>query len=193
MCDTSNITVGTIVMVKVGRNETEVIVTEITANGWKVKKVGSDREFAVSKIERVLGETSSETEPEPVATADTETDGGIDGVENGIPPSEDAVDAGNPNAPDEPEEEPNPAPESGHAEKKLSLLEAAAQVLKRNRTPLNTKEILAKVIESGLWSPNGGKTPEQSLYSALFREINSKENSRFRKSAEKKGSFEYNR
>ena len=48
MCDTSNITVGTIVMVKVGRNEIEVVVTEITANGWKVKKVGSDREFIVT-------------------------------------------------------------------------------------------------------------------------------------------------
>ena len=155
MCDTSSITVGTIVVVKVGRNEIEVVVTEIGENRWKVKKVGSDHEFAVSKIERVLGETSLEMEAEPST--------------------------------------PNPAPESGRPEKKLSLLEAAAQVLKRNRTPLNTKEILAKVIESGLWSPNGGKTPEQSLYSALFREINSKENSRFRKSAEKKGSFEYNR
>ena len=56
MCDTSNVTVGTIVMVKVGRNETEVIVTEITANGWKVKKVGSDREFIVTRIERVIAE-----------------------------------------------------------------------------------------------------------------------------------------
>ena len=155
MCDTSSITVGTIVVVKVGRNEIEVVVTEIGENRWKVKKVGSDHEFAVSKIERVLGETSLEMEAEPST--------------------------------------PNPAPESGRPEKKPSLLEAAAQVLKRNRTPLNTKEILAKVIESGLWTPNGGKTPEQSLYSALFREINSKENSRFRKSAEKKGSFEYNR
>ena len=54
MCDTSNITVGTIVMVKVGRNEIEVVVTEITANGWKVKKVGSDREFIVTRIERVI-------------------------------------------------------------------------------------------------------------------------------------------
>ena len=155
MCDTSSITVGTIVVVKVGRNEIEVVVTEIGENRWKVKKVGSDHEFAVSKIERVLGETSLEMEAEPST--------------------------------------PNPAPESGRPEKKPSLLEAAAQILKRSRTPLNTKEILAKVIESGLWTPNGGKTPEQSLYSALFREINSKENSRFRKSAEKKGSFEYNR
>ena len=56
MCDASNITVGTIVMVKVGRNEIEVVVTEITANGWKVKKVGSDREFIVTRIERVIAE-----------------------------------------------------------------------------------------------------------------------------------------
>ena len=60
MCDTSNITVGTIVMVKVGRNEIEVVVTEITANGWKVKKVGSDREFIVTRIERVIAEPGAQ-------------------------------------------------------------------------------------------------------------------------------------
>ena len=145
MCDTSNITVGTIVMVKVGRNEIEVVVTEITANGWKVKKVGSDREFIVTRIERVIAEPEA-----PKAVPATE------------PEAESA----------EPEEEvdtPNPAPESGGSpEKKLSLLNAALLVLKRSRTPLNTKEILAQVIEEGLWSPNGAKTPEQSLYSCPY-------------------------
>ena len=142
MCDTSNITVGTIVMVKVGRNEIEVVVTEITANGWKVKKVGSDREFIVTRIERVIAEP-------------------------GAPEAEEEVDT------------PNPALESGGSpEKKLSLLNAALLVLKRSRTPLNTKEILAQVIEEGLWSPNGAKTPEQSLYSAFFREIKEKETPR---------------
>ncbi len=192
MCVESEIRVGSIVTVKVGRNEVTVTVTEVMEHGWRVKSQSRGREFEVSRIERVITPAEESTNISEEAS-DTETDDGIDGAENGIPPSEDAEDAGTPNAPDEPEEEPNPAPESGRPEKKLSLLEAAAQVLKRNRTPLNTKEILAKVIESGLWSPNGGKTPEQSLYSALFREINSKENSRFRKSAEKKGSFEYNR
>ena len=156
MCDTSNITVGTIVMVKVGRNEIEVVVTEITANGWKVKKVGSDREFIVTRIERVIAEP-------------------------GTPEAEEEVDT------------PNPAPESGGSpEKKLSLLNAALQVLKRSRTPLNTKEILAQVIEEGLWSPNGAKTPEQSLYSAFFREIKEKETPRVRKSAARRGAFEFN-
>ena len=169
MCDTSNITVGTIVMVKVGRNEIEVVVTEITANGWKVKKVGSDREFIVTRIERVIAEPGA-----PEATPATEP--GAESAE-----AEEEVDT------------PNPAPESGGSpEKKLSLLNAALQVLKRSRTPLNTKEILAQVIEEGLWSPNGAKTPEQSLYSAFFREIKEKETPRVRKSAARRGAFEFN-
>lgn len=192
MCVESEVRVGSVVTVKVGRNEVTVTVTEVMEHGWRVKSQSSGREFEVSRIERVITPAEESANIQEDATA-VEADDGIDGAENGIPPSEEAEDARNPNAPDAPEEEPNPAPESGRPEKKLSLLEAAAQVLKRSRTPLNTKEILAKVIESGLWNPNGGKTPEQSLYSALFREINSKENPRFRKSSEKKGSFEYNR
>ena len=175
MCDTSNITVGTIVMVKVGRNEIEVVVTEITANGWKVKKVGSDREFIVTRIERVIAEPGA-SEAVPATEPETE-----------------AVDAEIPSEAEEEVDTPNPAPESGGSpEKKLSLLNAALLVLKRSRTPLNTKEILAQVIEEGLWSPNGAKTPEQSLYSAFFREIKEKETPRVRKSAARRGAFEFN-
>ena len=175
MCDTSNITVGTIVMVKVGRNEIEVVVTEITANGWKVKKVGSDREFIVTRIERVIAEPGV---PEAASATEPETE---------------AVDAEIPSEAEEEVDTPNPAPESGGSpEKKLSLLNAALLVLKRSRTPLNTKEILAQVIEEGLWSPNGAKTPEQSLYSAFFREIKEKETPRVRKSAARRGAFEFN-
>ena len=175
MCDTSNITVGTIVMVKVGRNEIKVVVTEITANGWKVKKVGSDREFIVTRIERVIAEPGA---PEAAPATEPETE---------------AVDAEIPSEAEEEVDTPNPAPESGGSpEKKLSLLNAALQVLKRSRTPLNTKEILAQVIEEGLWSPNGAKTPEQSLYSAFFREIKEKETPRVRKSAARRGAFEFN-
>ncbi len=160
MCDTSSITIGTIVMVKVGRNEIEVVVTEIGDNCWKVKKVGSDREFSVRQIERVVihvePETTENTEPE----AETNT--------------------------------PNPAPESGGSpEKKLSLLNAAVKVLEESDVPLNTKEIITKATESGLWTPNGAKTPEQSLYSALFREIKEKDTPRIRKSETRKGAFEF--
>ena len=190
MCDTSNITVGTIVMVKVGRNEIEVVVTEITANGWKVKKVGSDREFTVTRIERVIAEPGA---PEAVPATEPETEA-VDAEipSEAAPATEQEAESAAPEAEEE-VDTPNPAPESGGSpEKKLSLLNAALQVLKHSRTPLNTKEILAQVIEEGLWSPNGAKTPEQSLYSAFFREIKEKETPRVRKSAARRGAFEFN-
>ena len=190
MCDTSNITVGTIVMVKVGRNEIEVVVTEITANGWKVKKVGSDREFIVTRIERVIAEPGA---PEAVPATEPETEA-VDAEipSEAAPATEQEAESAAPEAEEE-VDTPNPALESGGSpEKKLSLLNAALLVLKRSRTPLNTKEILAQVIEEGLWSPNGAKTPEQSLYSAFFREIKEKETPRVRKSAARRGAFEFN-
>lgn len=190
MCDTSNITVGTIVMVKVGRNEIEVVVTEITANGWKVKKVGSDREFIVTRIERVIAEPGA---PEAASATEPETEAvDAESPSEAAPATESEAESVAPEAEEE-VDTPNPAPESGGSpEKKLSLLNAALQVLKRSRTPLNTKEILAQVIEEGLWSPNGAKTPEQSLYSAFFREIKEKETPRVRKSAARRGAFEFN-
>jgi len=84
------------------------------------------------------------------------------------------------------DDRPNPAPESIRPEKKLSLLEAAARILKQSPTPLNCREMVERATAAGLWNPTGAKTPEQSLYGAIFREINGKENPRFRKSAEKR-------
>ena len=168
----STITVGTIAIVKIGRNEVEVTVTEITATGWKVKSQTTGREFEVRRIERIVTEPVEDAEaaePETAALAETETG-------------------------DEDDNAVNPAPESGSGprpEKKLSLLNAAAQVLAACRTPMNCKEMIAKAVEMGLWTPTGAKTPEQTLYSGIFREIKSTEEPRFKKSATRKGSFEY--
>ena len=173
----SNITVGTVAIVKVGRNEVEVTVTEVTATGWKVKSQTTGREFEVRRIERIVTEPVEETEaaapevaePETAALAETETG-------------------------DEDDNAVNPAPESGSGprpEKKLSLLNAAAQVLAACRTPMNCKEMIAKAVEMGLWTPTGAKTPEQTLYSGIFREIKSTDEPRFKKSETRKGSFEY--
>ena len=61
----SEITVGTIAIVKIGRNEVEVTVTEITEHGWKVKSQSTGREFEVRRIERIVEEPAAEeAEPE---------------------------------------------------------------------------------------------------------------------------------
>lgn len=165
----SEITVGTKVIVKVGRNEVEVTVTEITGHGWKVKSQSTGREFEVRRIERIVADAAAEEEAEP-ETAPVAAE------------------------PEEEDNAVNPAPESGSGprpEKKLSLLNAAAQVLAASREPMNCKEIIAKAVEMGLWVPTGAKTPEQTLYSGIFREIKTGDEPRFKKSETRKGSFEY--
>ena len=179
----SEITVGTIAIVKVGRNEVEVTVTEITEHGWKVKSQSTGREFEVKRIERIINEQpTAEIAPAEVNAPEAEA-------------TESTTEA-EPSAETEAEEDntPNPAPESGkpeNPEKKLSLLNAAAKVLETCRVPMNTKELVAKAIEMQLWVPTGAKTPEQTLYSGIFREMKTNEESRFKKSETKKGSFEY--
>ena len=172
----SNITVGTVAIVKVGRNEVEVTVTEVTATGWKVKSQTTGREFEVRRIERIVTEPVEETEAAAPEVAEPET----------AAPAEQET--------EEDDNAVNPAPESGSGprpEKKLSLLNAAAKVLAACRTPMNCKEMIAKAVEMGLWTPTGAKTPEQTLYSGIFREIKSTDEPRFRKSATRKGSFEF--
>jgi hypothetical protein len=66
--------------------------------------------------------------------------------------------------------------------KKLSAIDAAAQILRASDQPLNAKELIEAMNAQGLWTSPGGKTPHATLYSALSREIAAKgDESRFRK------------
>lgn len=64
--------------------------------------------------------------------------------------------------------------------KKLSLLEAAAQVLKARGEPMRCKEMVAAVVEKGLWKTSA-PTPDATLYSGILRELKRGKDSRFRK------------
>ncbi len=59
-------------------------------------------------------------------------------------------------------------------EKKVSALDAAAQVLASSKEPMNAKELIEAMAAQGLWTSPGGKTPHATLFSALIREINVK-------------------
>jgi HB1, ASXL, restriction endonuclease HTH domain len=56
-------------------------------------------------------------------------------------------------------------------EKKLSALDAAAQVLAGSKEPMNAKEMIEAMTAKALWTSPGGKTPHATLYSAIIREI----------------------
>ena len=66
--------------------------------------------------------------------------------------------------------------------KGIGLLSAAAAVLERSGTPMSVRGMIEEAKAQGLWTPRGGKTPEQTLYSAIIREIRDRGGeSRFRK------------
>jgi len=74
--------------------------------------------------------------------------------------------------------------------KRLGVLNAAAQVLKASGQAMRSGEMIAAMVEQGLWESPNGKTPEATLYAAIIREIGTKgDAARFRKV--ERGKFEY--
>ncbi len=66
--------------------------------------------------------------------------------------------------------------------KKLSALDAAAQVLAASKEPMNAKGMIEAMAAKGLWTSPVGKTPHATLYSAILREIGTKgKEARFKK------------
>ena len=162
---------GEIANAKVGRNIVNVEIIEDCGNGcYKVKSLSTGREFSTCRVEKINNINMEENNM---------TDE-INTIEQEINTAE-------------VEESPNPAPECATApqrEKKLSLLDAAVEVLKSSSEPMNTREMVKAATDAGLWIPTGCKTPEQTLYGSIFREIKTKENPRIVKS-EQKGKFQY--
>ncbi len=66
--------------------------------------------------------------------------------------------------------------------KRVSALDAAAQVLAKAGKPMRAQELIAAMAEQGLWSSPAGKTPHATLYAAMMRESRDKGTAaRFRK------------
>ena len=65
---------------------------------------------------------------------------------------------------------------------KLSMLDAAAMVLKTTDGSMTCKELITEMAARELWTSPGGKTPQATLYSAILREQKIKGNdARFKK------------
>jgi hypothetical protein len=65
--------------------------------------------------------------------------------------------------------------------KALSGLDAAAQVLREAGEPMNAQDLVARILERGLWKTEG-KTPAATIYAAMIREVQAKGSaSRFQK------------
>ena len=150
----NEITVGTMAVAKVGRNEIPVEIIAVE-NGIYTVKNRAGKEFKTKRIAALPTEVSC------AALNNTSSNERLSGIQD----------------------------ESANYSGKMSLLNAAVEVLRQNGKPLNTREIVAKAVADRLWNPTGAKTPNQTLYGSIFREIATKKNPRIVKSAEK-GKFQ---
>ncbi len=84
-----------------------------------------------------------------------------------------------------------PAEKPAPKVRKLSAIDAAAQVLAESKTAMTSKEMIDAMAEQKLWTSPGGKTPWATLFSAILREIATKgKESRFVKA--ERGKFAAN-
>ena len=158
MSEKNEIKTGDTAMLKVGRNEVKVKILNPMAGGSAFMV----KSLSSGKTFMVQG--SRLTMP-------------TDSLESNEP------------TPVEPEtdETQNPVPEAAPS-KRISLMDAAVAVLKESGEPMNTREMVKAAIEKGYWSPTACRTPEQTLYGNIFREIKTKEHPRIVKS-DVKGKF----
>jgi len=211
MSSISEVKVGSIIRVKVGKNLIHAKVIQILEDGLRVCSLGKNKEFNVPSSRVELGGDATEQE-QPVTPANTEaaeqteaeteeqsevnTAGQPEESEPGEPATvevlpEDEAAEFTPSGEDEEDEYAiNPAHESDKPQRRMSLLNAAVEVLKDAGPdhPMNCKEILEAILDRHLWTPTDCKTPEQTLYGSIFREISTKENPRIVKS-DVKGKF----
>jgi hypothetical protein len=78
-----------------------------------------------------------------------------------------------------------PAP-ANNSDKKLTMLDAAAEILKGASYPMSAKELIIAMEDSGIWKSPAGKTPHCTLSAAILRDSRN-ENPRFQKTG--KGLF----
>jgi len=187
-------------IIKVGHNEVKIKVLSHTGHSWIVKTAGG-KIMPIQMADRFVrqvapaGDVPLQTPASPAEANETEapvspTDAVTAATEATIPPEPATV-----TPPTVPAELALISPSvpanlvSATTEKKLSMLDAAAQVLKTAGHPMKINDILDAMQTTGLWKPGPGKTPDRTLISGFGTEIRRRIKNRFRKTAP--DTFEY--
>ncbi len=190
----SDVEIGATYLVKVGSNLVPVRITrEHDAGGWEGTSDKTGKTIRIKSPQRLRKRVTAPEEAKAVHAADQQNARLRDeraASEDGMAASERAMADSATQA-----EKPAKATKDAKAEpqrdtgeraatggQRLSLIDAAAQVLADAKQPLSTREMVERVTERGLWTPGAGKTPANTLYSAILREIKVKgDDARFTK------------
>ena len=147
----SDVQIGATYLVKVASNLVPVKITHEHDNGgWEGTSVKTGKTIRIKTAQRLrkpLADTGHGAKSQAKATKDAKPAAERDTGERG-------------------------ATGAKRKTKPMSLLDAAAHLLSLGTgDPMRCKDIVDLAAERGLWTPRDGKTPENTLYAAISREI----------------------
>lgn len=158
-----------------------------THGGWNATNTTTGKRIRIKSAQRLRRAVNAGKEPAAVAAADQENARARDergAAPDGMTASERAMaeTAGKKPRARKPAAEPKA--------KRVSALDAAAEVLRMAGKPMRSQELITAMAEQGLWQSPNGQTPASTLYAAVLREVRDKgASARFRKVD--RGLFEY--
>jgi hypothetical protein len=158
----ADVHLGATYLVKVAGNLVPVKITREHDNGgWEGTSVKTGKTIRIKsalRLRKRLGNVPDTTDEPAKATQDANDDARRDTGERG-------------------------ATGANRDAKPMSLLDAAAHLLSLGTgDPMRCKDIVDLAVARGLWTPRDGKTPANTLYAAISREIKTRgDASRFAK------------
>ena len=185
----NDVEAGKVYRVKVSGSVQDVRITgENPHGGWDGVNVATKRKVRIKSAQRlraVAGERPAKR-TKIVSLAEYEADA------KGSAPAADVGPWAEKPAKATKDAKPAPKRDTGEPDandgepKRMSIMSAAVKVLEERDPadgPLTCPQMLERMTAKGYWSPaRGGKTPANTLYAAILREINTKgEASRFDK------------
>ena len=157
--------IGHLYVAKVSDRIVQVRIDSTNSHGgWNATNTATGKRIRIKSAQRLRravpagrqAATQADAAPEPEVNPTVE-------VVAGQPlPDSDGEKAAKPAARPKPERKP-----AGDSKpKRLSALDAAAEVLAQAGKPMRAQELIAAMAERGLWTSPGGKTPHATLYTA---------------------------
>jgi len=185
----NDVEAGKVYRVKVSGSVQDVRITgENPHGGWDGVNVATKRKVRIKSAQRlraVAGERPAKR-TKIVSLAEYEADAKGSAPAADVGPGAEKPAKATKDAKPAPKRDTGEPDAKGDEPKRMSIMSAAVKVLEERDPadgPLTCPQMLERMTAKGYWSPaRGGKTPANTLYAAILREINTKgEASRFDK------------
>jgi len=173
----NEVKVGAKYLAKVSDKVVPVRITGTSGHGgWDAVNEATGKKVRIKSAQRLRGPApgAGKALAAAPAAAPTAAPTAVPAAQGGKPDGKAAKDA---------KAAPKAPKAKREAKKRAGLigLDAAAKVLVLAGRPMNTKQIVEKMLADGLWK-TGGRTPAATIYAAILREVQAKgKDARFRK------------